>query len=110
MSGKRFSAGIVFLAVTTGFIVSNLPMNTTAAQAQTNRTSFKFDFGPGEVAPGYIQVLPTVVYSKELGYGFEPGQPSNALIVEAVTPCAPTSARATSPSSSPLPCSKEITT
>ncbi len=33
----------------------------------------KFDFGPGEVAPGYTQVLPTNIYSRELGYGFEPG-------------------------------------
>ena len=34
--------------------------------------SLKFDFGPGKVAPGYIQVLQTTTYSKELGYGFEP--------------------------------------
>ena len=34
--------------------------------------SFKFDFGPGKVAPGYTQVLPTTTYSKEVGYGFEP--------------------------------------
>ncbi len=32
---------------------------------------FKFDFGPGKVAPGYIQVLPATIYTKELGYGFD---------------------------------------
>src|SRR5690349_3334345 len=33
----------------------------------------KFDFGPGKVREGYKQVLPTTLYTKELGYGFEPG-------------------------------------
>ena len=33
----------------------------------------EFDFGPGRVEPGYIKVLPSTTYSKELGYGFEPG-------------------------------------
>jgi len=48
-------------------------MNTVVTRPQTNSTSFKFDFGPGKIAPGYIQILPTAVYTKELGYGFEPG-------------------------------------
>src|SRR2546425_1464914 len=39
----------------------------------TNQTNWKFDFGPGKVAPGYQQILANNVYSKELGYGFEPG-------------------------------------
>ena len=39
----------------------------------TNQRNRKFDFGPGKVAPGYTQVLADTVYSKELGYGFEPG-------------------------------------
>lgn len=43
------------------------------ASAQTTHTSYQFDFGPGKVAPGYTQVLPTTVYSPEAGYGFEPG-------------------------------------
>lgn len=37
------------------------------------RTSYKFDFGPGKVAEGYTQILPTNIYSQETGYGFEPG-------------------------------------
>jgi lysophospholipase L1-like esterase len=38
-----------------------------------NSQQFKFDFGPGKLAPGYVQVLPETLYTKELGYGFEPG-------------------------------------
>src|SRR2546421_7691280 len=44
-----------------------------AVQAQTNKPGYRFDFGPGKVASGYTQILPTTIYSKELGYGFEPG-------------------------------------
>ena len=52
-----------------------LTANIHTAQGQTTapeRTSLKFDFGPGKVAPGYTQVLQTTTYSKALGYGFEP--------------------------------------
>jgi lysophospholipase L1-like esterase len=49
-------------------------MKPTRAQTKhANQTTWKFDFGPGKVAPGYTQVLQTTAYSKELGYGFEPG-------------------------------------
>src|SRR3989449_11469416 len=50
--------------------------NILAARSQTkdtNQTNWKFDFGPGKVAPGYQQILANSIYSKELGYGFEPG-------------------------------------
>jgi lysophospholipase L1-like esterase len=48
------------------------------ARAQVERgrsstTTLKFDFGPGKVRGGYRQVIPTTLYTKELGYGFEPG-------------------------------------
>lgn len=33
--------------------------------------SYKFDFGPGNVQKGYIQILPETKYSPEKGYGFE---------------------------------------
>jgi len=49
------------------------------ALAQADKTTFKFDLGPGKVTPGYTQVLPTMAYSKELGYGFEPGAEVNAV-------------------------------
>jgi lysophospholipase L1-like esterase len=43
------------------------------ALAQTSTPKLKFDFGPGKVAPGYTRVVASDVYTKELGYGFEPG-------------------------------------
>ncbi|GAB2866605.1 rhamnogalacturonan acetylesterase [Hymenobacter ruber] len=44
-----------------------------SAAAQSPKTSFKFDFGPGKTAAGYQQVLPTVAYSDATGYGFDFG-------------------------------------
>ncbi len=43
------------------------------ARAEEKRPEFKFDFGPGKVAPGYTKVTPATTYSKERGFGFEPG-------------------------------------
>lgn len=40
-------------------------------QAQT--VSRKFDFGSGKTAKGYTPVTATDVYSREKGFGFEPG-------------------------------------
>ncbi len=45
---------------------------TTLATAGES-TTFKFDFGPGPAAPGYIQVQPSTVFNAQRGYGFEPG-------------------------------------
>ena len=43
-------------------------------------TSWKFDFGSGATAPGYTQVLPSMAYSAERGFGFEPvGTPPQAV-------------------------------
>jgi lysophospholipase L1-like esterase len=44
-----------------------------AAAGRSSTAALKFDFGPGKVKDGYSQVLPTTLYTKELGYGFEPG-------------------------------------
>jgi lysophospholipase L1-like esterase len=41
------------------------------AKAQ-EKTSFKFDFGTGKTAPGWIQVSPANFYSTNTNYGFEP--------------------------------------
>ena len=43
------------------------------ARSAAPRTSFKFDFGSGPVAAGLTRVAPDSAYSKERGYGFEPG-------------------------------------
>jgi lysophospholipase L1-like esterase len=50
-------------------IFFGLPFALGAAEA----TSFKFDFGPGAAAPGYVAVLPDMLFSAERGFGFEPG-------------------------------------
>lgn len=47
--------------------------NAASSKAQINQKSWRFDFGPGKVAPGFIEVLANDIYSKERGYGFEPG-------------------------------------
>jgi lysophospholipase L1-like esterase len=36
-------------------------------------TSFKFQFGEDKAAPGYALISPTQMFSKDVGYGFEPG-------------------------------------
>jgi lysophospholipase L1-like esterase len=48
-------------------------IDSGAPLARANKTIFKFDFGSGKLAPGYTQVLPGAIYSREVGYGFEPG-------------------------------------
>jgi lysophospholipase L1-like esterase len=50
-------------------LVFALPAAATAADTPI----YKFQFGAGEVAPGYTQVLPDMAYTKERGFGFEPG-------------------------------------
>ena len=53
----------ITLAVSASLIIA------FAAFGQTK----KFDFGPGTVKKGYIQIQPESIYSKEKGYGFLPG-------------------------------------
>jgi lysophospholipase L1-like esterase len=47
---------------------------SAGAFAQTTpATAFKFQFGAEAAAPGYTLVAPATMYSKAIGYGFEPG-------------------------------------
>ena len=65
--------GVLLLAA---FEMMHSYANIVAGKVQakvTNQTTWKFDFGPGKVAKGYLQVLANTTYSKEIGYGFEPG-------------------------------------
>jgi lysophospholipase L1-like esterase len=71
MVNKSHSATVV------SFVL--LILAPAAAGAQAERTSFKFDFGPGKVQPGYTRILPETVYSNQLGYGFEPGSEVKAI-------------------------------
>ncbi|HVQ38985.1 MAG TPA: rhamnogalacturonan acetylesterase [Pyrinomonadaceae bacterium] len=49
------------------------PGQSPGGSGQVKKTSYKFDFGPGKVAPGHLQICDDQVYSPERGYGFEPG-------------------------------------
>ncbi|TMI64537.1 MAG: rhamnogalacturonan acetylesterase [Bacteroidetes bacterium] len=42
-----------------------------ACSLQAQQTSFKFDFGSGKVAPGYIQITSDLKFSYQTGYGFD---------------------------------------
>jgi lysophospholipase L1-like esterase len=47
---------------------------STTAQAQTIKpASFGFDFSSAPAAAGKVHVAPDMIYSKERGFGFEPG-------------------------------------
>jgi len=50
-----------------------------AAALTAGRHGFKFDFGPGTVAPGYIPVISDQFYTRERGFGFEPGAKVSCL-------------------------------
>src|SRR5438132_1241100 len=66
----------IFVLLLAAFVLICPRVNILVVRAQTkdtNQTKWKFDFGPGKVAPGYGRIVANTVYSKALGYGFEPG-------------------------------------
>jgi hypothetical protein len=68
-----FDLGCGFAALCFSFLTTPL------AFSAPEQTAFKFDFGSGKVAPGHIQILPTTVYTRELGYGFDLGSKVTAV-------------------------------
>lgn len=54
-----------------GGALCSIFLSASLASGVPEPTNFKFDFGSGKVAPGYMQVLPTTVYTQELGYGID---------------------------------------
>jgi lysophospholipase L1-like esterase len=64
----RYRIAVILLALS----ISASPA-AAAGAIDPSKTQWKFDFGPGNAAPGYTQVLPTTAYSKNLDYGFELG-------------------------------------
>jgi lysophospholipase L1-like esterase len=58
---------------TNALLLSSLLSTALSAAAQSATPAHKFDFGPGKTAAGYQRVLPTAVYSKETGFGFDFG-------------------------------------
>lgn len=74
MPSQHLRVTLLSLVVIGGYVMVNSSANpSSSVQAQSDRASWRFDFGPGRVAAGYKQVLATTNYSKETGYGFEPG-------------------------------------
>ena len=58
-----------------GFMLPRAPQArlTSVSVPQISRSVWKFDFGPGMLAPGYERVMPQNTYNREAGFGFEPG-------------------------------------
>jgi lysophospholipase L1-like esterase len=75
-SANRF---LVTRAALVSGVVFSLFISASLTFGASDKTLFKFDFGSGKVAPGYLQVLPTTVYTKELGYGFDLGSKVTAV-------------------------------
>ena len=55
------------------------PYARAARAGRAGAAGFRYDFGPGNVREGYRQVLPETLYTKERGYGFEPGSQVTCL-------------------------------
>ena len=68
-----FSLSLAVFAVWAGATLCS------ALAAATPVSAFKFQFGAATAAPGYTLVSPSLNYSKETGYGFEPGATPTAV-------------------------------
>ncbi|HQU72656.1 MAG TPA: rhamnogalacturonan acetylesterase [Calditrichia bacterium] len=63
----------LFLTLLSAAILLNGCSSSKPAQANMPETAiYKFDFGSGEPAPGYIRVMPSTVYAARTGFGFHP--------------------------------------
>jgi lysophospholipase L1-like esterase len=70
---KHTRSVVVIVAMLAVITLKTGAAETSPASPASPRVAMKFDFGPGKVQPGWIQILSTTIYSKERGYGFEPG-------------------------------------
>jgi lysophospholipase L1-like esterase len=61
-----------------------LVLTASAAFTQEPKTSFRFSFGMNPPRDGSTLVTPFTFYTKETGYGFEPGSSLHAVLVNAV--------------------------
>ena len=73
MTTVFLSRATALLALACALLPCAADVRAQGAAGRSDTPSLKFDFGPGKVKSGYRQVLPTTVYTKEIGYGFEPG-------------------------------------
>ncbi len=73
MPTEFFRHATAILALACALTTCAADVRAQDVTGRSNTPSLKFDFGPGQVKDGYRQVLPANLYTKELGYGFEPG-------------------------------------
>jgi lysophospholipase L1-like esterase len=62
------TAAAIFFSASPNIKAADNPPDSSDSKAGIS--SYKFDFGPGKVEPGYIQITPATAYSEKLGYGF----------------------------------------
>ncbi len=68
----KIRAGTVLVAAFISFL-------TIPALWAGEVAGFKFDFGSGPAAAGWTKVLPSTIYSRDWGHGFEPGASLSAV-------------------------------
>ncbi|MXN90844.1 rhamnogalacturonan acetylesterase [Flavobacterium sp. Sd200] len=54
-------------------IILLVVLSLTSLAGTAQQSSYKFDFGQGKAAKGYIKITPESAYSDKTGYGFEAG-------------------------------------
>ena len=62
---------VSWLSAATCMLAVCVILNISVPAHGQKATAFKFDFGTGKASPGYTKVLPTSVYSRQAGYGFD---------------------------------------
>ena len=73
-------------------------------------SELRFDFGDaGRLATGFRTVTPSVPYTSERGFGFEPGEQVHGIALPNDDPLTAMPARATNHSTSRLPCPRVTT-
>lgn len=71
---KSGKFGILFVITVASLIcMAIIAMPVGTLRAADLNLPLKFQFGPGRHVPGYIQVLPNMVYTPARGYGFDLG-------------------------------------
>jgi lysophospholipase L1-like esterase len=71
LASLRLSSLWTFVNLTA--LTAGLGFAAAPAAHATAAVDFKFQFTQGPVTPGYTQVTPDMAYTKERGFGFEPG-------------------------------------
>ena len=70
---RSLSLVVLKLIVTALVLIVDNNQRPLQAHRGPLENSWKFDFGPGPLAPGYKRVMSPDIYSHEAGFGFEPG-------------------------------------